>query len=178
MSSLSSHEHWWEFSTDQIQQLNQHLASYLSNTRSKLAMLADTNGHLIVYKGRGESAKVIMLSNLAAAGFAASTEIDNYIDCAAKSNLQHLLLEGEHASIYISSIVDDLLFITAFESPTTIASVRIYSCYVCKCVKDIYLEVVSDPANQLDASKVQVDAEFGEEVDNQLNYLLGNDTGI
>ena len=175
MSQVSSYKHLWQFSADQLQQLNQQLSNYVSETRSELAILTDESGQLISHIGEGSIQTIEILGNLAAAGFAASAEIDDYIGFSQNNHLKHLLLEGEQTNIYISNVAENLLLITAFSSPTTIATVQIYSGRAGQKIKALAQMAISDSNRAEKRIDLQIDKGFGAEIDRQLNILFGND---
>ena len=89
-------------------------------------MLTDISGQLIQYVGQLSSTKGTGLGVLSAAGFAAGAEIGNFLGLLNENGFNRLLLEGDLASVYITLVGDELLFITAFTKQTTLGKVRIF----------------------------------------------------
>lgn len=173
MSQLSSYEHRWEFSAEQHHQLEQFLSEYLLKTKSTLVVLTDMSGQLICYKGQGSSKKIVALGNLAAAGLAASSEIDNYLYFSQKNHIQHLLLEGKNKNIYISIAAEKLLLITVFSNTATIATVRIHSDQICQKISSVAQAAIYDHTKLPSLSDLQIDRNFEAEIDRQLDQLFG-----
>ncbi len=107
------------------EQLIQALEDYLDKSEAQLALVVDRGGIVLSQAGTLDTVDdVSIVAALAAGSFAATRELAVRIgesDCTA------LFQQGTKSHVLVSSIDDDALLVTVFDSKTTVGLVKFYS---------------------------------------------------
>jgi predicted regulator of Ras-like GTPase activity (Roadblock/LC7/MglB family) len=119
------HDQPLAFDQQQTHEIDHCLLRLADRIAAPLVMLSDVSGRLILYRGRLSSSQSTGLAALASAGFAAGTEIANFL--GLRNSFQQQLLEGNLANLYLLTIGPELLLIVAFTRQTTLGMVRLFA---------------------------------------------------
>lgn len=111
------------FDEHQTELIDGYLTELSDRISAPLILLADVSGQLIHYYGRLSTAQSTGLAALAAGGFAATSEIGNFLGLG--DSFKQQLLEGRLANLYTMKVGDELLLIIAFTDQTTLGMVRV-----------------------------------------------------
>ncbi len=111
-----------DFSSEQMEQIDEHLNQLHWDTEAQCVLLADISGQLISVKGTSKI-NTAVLSALAAGNLAATKEMARLVGEPARFKL--LLHEGEERSVYLSDVGAELVLITIFGNRTPIGLVRL-----------------------------------------------------
>lgn len=128
----------------------------VTKTKARAIIFADMNGHPISQRGELEDYNVSALTALAAAEFAATSEMARMI--GEPSTFKLLFHEGRKANVYMSSVGDNYLILLIFDHTVALGIIRIFTNRAVSRLNGIIQE--AKKAEQ-EASRY-LDVEFGE----------------
>ena len=173
MSQGILHSQPLTFTTEQRQRIDRCLLRLSDHLGAPLVMLVDVSGRLVLYRGRLSAAQSTGLGALGAGGFAAGLEIGHFLGLRGKNRFKRHLLEGTLANLYLMTIGEELLLITAFTQKTTLGMVRLFSDQAQLELLVIAQEAVIDRKLAAETmADVRPDEGFGDEVTRQLDELF------
>ncbi|MCX7680940.1 MAG: roadblock/LC7 domain-containing protein [Anaerolineae bacterium] len=112
----------FSLSREQAEAIDRVMDKIAYESEARCIILADVTGQLISARGQTEQMNTQVLSALAAGELAATHEMARLVGERARFKL--LLHEGEHHSVYLSDIGEQLILIIVFDNETPIGLVR------------------------------------------------------
>ncbi len=154
--------------------LNSTLKNFYQRTKCAAIILSDESGLLVARQGNMETNNLPVLSALAAADFAATTEMAKLIG-ESQSFKMHFH-EGQTNNIYITGINPEFFLVVIFGKNTTFGMVRVLVEKACDELRDLLAAAKQNTDTQPAARFVQQslgDNEFQSELSERLDNLLG-----
>lgn len=133
-------------------------------TRADLAVFCEANGVAVTHAGRLERMHLANFSTLAAANFAATSEMARIV--GEQDGFRFLFLEGEERNIYLCNVGYEFLLVITFSKNVALGMVRIYANRAVKKLREI-LDHVRQTEERL-ASEI-LDEDFGALLDKALD---------
>ena len=121
----------WALFEDDFKIITDHLGKLLTNSNSRSIVLIDKTGQLINSVGEAPTFDTTSFASLAAADFAANSQLAELIGEKEFSTLVH---QGVNDSMYLSMIENRVILVVIFDKRTTLGLVRLR---VKKTVEDI-----------------------------------------
>lgn len=112
------------FGPQDVQQLDQLLASFLGETHASCAVLVDRSGRLLTAVGDTSSLDQITFASLVAGDFAASDQLAALLGEKEFSSLYH---QGECRSMFLADVAGWAILAALFDGRTTLGMVRLKS---------------------------------------------------
>jgi predicted regulator of Ras-like GTPase activity (Roadblock/LC7/MglB family) len=112
------------FGSDDIQQLDQLLTSFLGETQASCAVLVDRSGRLLSSVGDTDNLDRITFASLVAGDFAASDQLATLLGETEFSSLYH---QGEGRSMFLADVGGWAILAALFDGRTTLGMVRVKS---------------------------------------------------
>src|SRR3981189_2829734 len=109
---------------EDVANLDGVLGNFLTKAEAELTVVIDRGGNVISQYGGFEVVDVTIIAALAAGSFAATKELARRIGEVEFNALYH---QGNGSHIFMNSVDDDTIMITAFGRRTTVGLVRFYS---------------------------------------------------
>lgn len=163
------HAHPLSFDEEQTKQIDRCLLQLADHIAAPLVMLADVSGRLILYRGRLPASQSTGLAALAAASFAASTEIGNFL--GLPKGFKQQLHEGSVADLYTIAVGPELLLIIAFTKQTMLGMVRLFATQTQQELLQL-AQKAAKAREEATHSAESVDRGFAKEVTEQLDDLF------
>ena len=130
------------------------LGDYLKKTEAELAIVIDRGGNVISQFGDMDLTDVTIIAALAAGSFAATRELARRIGEMEFNALYH---QGTSHHMFMNSVDDDTIMITAFGSRTTVGLVRFYAAATAQSVAGILKSLHSNSRDfTFDAKDISV----------------------
>lgn len=171
MSSQSLSATPLSFDVEQKRAISRHLRTLARHIDAQLVMLADISGRLIQCQGRLSEEKCTGLASLAAAIYGASNEISDFLGLDHTYGQQ--LHEGEHTSLYIVAVGDELLLVIAFTHRTKLGMVRLFTQRAQQQLLPIASAAAAARNEATPATGAGLGADFGDSIDAQFDELFG-----
>ncbi len=111
-------------SIEDVANIDAILQKFIEKSESALAVVVDKGGNVISQYGDLDVLDITIIAALAAGSFAATKELARRIGEVEFNALYH---QGDGSHIFMSSIDEDTIMITVFNTSTTIGLVRHYS---------------------------------------------------
>ncbi|MGH7507322.1 MAG: roadblock/LC7 domain-containing protein [Longimicrobiales bacterium] len=108
--------------TDDLEQFQHLLTSYLTESHARCAVLVDRTGRLLAMRGDAGALDQVSFASLAAADFAASDQLAELLGEEEFSSLYH---HGERHSMYVADLAGWAILVTLFDRATTLGMVRV-----------------------------------------------------
>ena len=121
----------WALFEDDFKVITDHLNKLLVNSNSRSVVLIDKTGQLITSVGEAPTFDTTSFASLAAADFAANSQLAELIGEKEFSTLVH---QGVNDSMYLAMIEQRVILVIIFDKRTTLGLVRLR---VKKTVEDI-----------------------------------------
>jgi len=112
------------FGTQDIEQLDRLLASFLKETQATCVVLVDRSGRLLASAGDTGSMDRIAFASLVAGDFAASDQLASLLGEPEFSSLYH---QGEGRSMFLADVGGWAILAALFDGRTTLGMVRVKS---------------------------------------------------
>lgn len=112
----------FSLSVEQAEAIDACLETMAYESEARCIILADVTGQLIAERGQVSAMNTQVLSALAAGELAATHELARLVGERARFKL--LLHEGEHQSVYLSDVGEQLILVIVFDNDTPIGLVR------------------------------------------------------
>jgi predicted regulator of Ras-like GTPase activity (Roadblock/LC7/MglB family) len=110
--------------TNDLEELDRLLASFLTEARARCALLVDRGGRLLVTHGDTGGIDAVTFASLAAADFAAGDQIATLLGETEFASLYH---HGERQSMYLADLSGWAILAALFDGRTTWGMVRVKS---------------------------------------------------
>lgn len=131
------------FGAGDVEQLEQILSGFLSETQAKCAALVDRSGRLLVSMGDTGSMDRITFASLVAGDFAASDQLASLLGEPEFSSLYH---QGEGQSMYLADIAGWAILAALFDGRTTLGMVRLKSKSAVPKFAALFADLAARPA--------------------------------
>jgi predicted regulator of Ras-like GTPase activity (Roadblock/LC7/MglB family) len=109
------------------------LDELLQKSDSLGALLIDQGGPLIAQRGKLDGFDTTTMSALAAGSFAATEAIAGLV---GESNFSSIYQQGEHHSVLVGNVGENLLLIIIFKAAISVGVVKYYAANTVKCVAE------------------------------------------
>jgi predicted regulator of Ras-like GTPase activity (Roadblock/LC7/MglB family) len=113
-----------QLNEEDVQTLDAALDDLLLRSEAAAALILDKGGPLISQRGAVDKFDTITVSALAAGAFSATQAMAERI---GETNLAHIYQQGEHSSLLISNIDENLLLIVVFPAELSVGAVKYYA---------------------------------------------------
>jgi predicted regulator of Ras-like GTPase activity (Roadblock/LC7/MglB family) len=125
------------FSESQMEEIEVCLDELVRNTGAQETLLADITGRLISARGRlGETETTATgVAALSAGGYAATVEMARYFEI--ETEFRQISYEGEHHSIYSSTVGNALIITVVYNRGVKLGIVRAFTNQAAQCLQDI-----------------------------------------
>jgi len=125
------------FSESQMEEIEVCLDELVRNTGAHEILLANIAGQLISAKGRlGERETTATgVAALSAGGYAATVEMARYFEI--ETEFRQISYEGEHHSIYSSTVGNALIITVVYDHSVKLGIVRAFTNQAAQCLQDI-----------------------------------------
>jgi predicted regulator of Ras-like GTPase activity (Roadblock/LC7/MglB family) len=161
-------------SPEQFRALNETLLEVYQRTKCIAIVLVDSSGTVISRSGTMPDDAGLMLATLAAANFAASTEMAKLVGESA--GFAAHFHEGEQSSIYITGVSERFVLVIVFSKrATTFGMVRLLAAKAIERLGDILATCTAGPSP--DKTVSLADGEFQEELSARLSRVLHDKGG-
>ncbi len=138
----------WSLQPRDLEQLDQALGSFLSETHARCALLVDRTGRSITHAGEIGLLDETTFASLAAADFAASDQLARLLGEQEFAALYHA---GASHSMYLADVGGHAILATLFDGGTTLGLVRLRSRSAIPRMKEVLAEISTRPAEPVSA---------------------------
>jgi len=164
------------FSESQMEEIETCLNTLVRNTGAQEILLADVTGQLISARGRlveGERT-VTGVAALSAGGYAATVEMARYFEI--ETEFRQITYEGDHHSIYSSSVGNTLIITVVFDHSVKLGIVRAFTNQAAQCLQDVVsrARVEMERDDRLPEAE-KMGAEFGQALMDELEAFLAKE---
>ena len=118
---------------EDIQCMDNALDELLQKSDSLGALLIDQGGPLIAQRGKLDGFDTTTMSALAAGSFAATEAIAGLV---GESNFSSIYQQGEHHSVLVGNVGENLLLIVIFKAAISVGVVKYYAATTVQCVAE------------------------------------------
>lgn len=161
-------ENFLSFYTEDLNQIDKLLESFLKLSNAKAIFLIDKSGNMITNKGTLSSINLDQLSALVAGSFAATKEMARILGEAEFSVMFH---QGKKDHIHISIVGDKAIAATVFDENTTTGMISLYSKELSGKLEKLF-DIMNRRVKQKEDQKLH--DEFGNSVKGKLDDLFGD----
>jgi predicted regulator of Ras-like GTPase activity (Roadblock/LC7/MglB family) len=109
---------------EDVQTLDAALDELLRRCVARAALVIDKGGPLISQRGAVEKLDATTVSALAAGAFSATQMMAEHL---GETSLAHIYQQGEHSSLLISNVDENLLLIVVFPADLSVGAVKYYA---------------------------------------------------
>ena len=162
----------FDFTEEQIDQLDEILRQLYWETEAKSIMLSDITGQIILSFGKTDL-NTVSLSALAAGNLAATREMARLIGEPTRFKL--LLHEGDTNSVYLSDVGEELLLFAIFGKDTPIGLVRLSTKAAVYKFQRVIDAAFENSSTQAIWSKGKTKSSFSDAMNKSLDNLFGKD---
>ncbi len=148
-----------------IERVDRVLEEFLKLSGARLAMLVDTEGHLVTRQGAPVEFDMDSVSALVAGSFAATKEMAH---CLGEEEFSIMFHQGKKDSIQLTLVGDRALLGIVFDEETTIGMVRLYAQEAARRLTEIFEK--SDSRHPDEAMMTQ---EFTDNAKDKLGDIFG-----
>ena len=138
----------WSLRAQDLEQLDQALGTFLSETHARCALLVDRTGRSITHAGEIGLLDETTFASLAAADFAASDQLARLLGEQEFAALYHA---GAGHSMYLADVGGQAILATLFDGGTTLGLVRLRSRTAIPRMNVVLAEVSNRPAESISA---------------------------
>ena len=159
-------------SKQQFEDINSTLEKLQEKTKCSAAILSDISGLIVAHKGSMNSDSFSTLSALAAANYAATSEMASLIGETEGFNMHYH--EGPEYNLYVTAAQKQFIFVVVFSKDTTFGMVRVLSTKVVKELINVLSrqdQLVEDGAEDPVKDSLN-DNEFHDELTSRLDSVL------
>lgn len=128
----------WALFEDDFQVITDHLGKLLTNSNARSVVLIDKTGQLITSVGEAPTFDTTSFASLAAADFAANSQLAELIGEKEFSTLVH---QGVNDSMYLSMIQQRVILVVIFDKRTTLGLVRLRVKKTVEDISSIFIEL-------------------------------------
>ncbi|MCK4299046.1 MAG: roadblock/LC7 domain-containing protein [Planctomycetes bacterium] len=147
-----------------IERVDRVLEEFLKLSGARLALLVDTEGHLVTRQGAPVEFDMDSVSALVAGSFAATKEMAH---CLGEEEFSIMFHQGKKDSIQLTLVGDRALLGIVFDEETTIGMVRLYANETATKVAQLLAEAAKREPSEV------IGAEFTEEAVERLTDVFG-----
>ncbi|RKZ23050.1 roadblock/LC7 domain-containing protein [bacterium] len=144
------------------------LEKLLQGANAKAVLLIDKAGQLITSAGDTTGIDVPSFSTLAAADFAATSQLATLI---GESEFSHLFHQGEKNSIYVTLVASKVILAVIFDNRTNLGLVRVRVKQAASELEAIFKRIYEKLESEL-GSPLKLDEGFIEEAESELDNLF------
>jgi len=148
-----------------IAHVDRVLEEFLKLSGARLALLVDTEGHLVTRQGGPVEFDMDSVSALVAGSFAATKEMAH---CLGEEEFSIMFHQGKKDSIQLTLVGDRALLGIVFDEETTIGMVRLYAQEAARRLTEIFEK--SDSQHPDEAMMTQ---EFADNAKDKLGDIFG-----
>ncbi len=148
-----------------IERVDRVLEEFLKLSGARLALLVDTEGHLVTRQGAPVEFDMDSVSALVAGSFAATKEMAH---CLGEEEFSIMFHQGKKDSIQLTLVGDRALLGIVFDEETTIGMVRLYAQEAARRLAEIFEK--SDRQHPDEAMMTQ---EFTDNAKDKLSDIFG-----
>ncbi len=153
------------FYENDIKRADRVLEEFLKLSGARLALLVDTEGHLVTRQGAPVEFDMDSVSALVAGSFAATKEMAH---CLGEEEFSIMFHQGKKDSIQLTLVGDRTLLGIVFDENTTIGMVRLYAQEAARRLTEIFEK--SDRQHPDEAMMTQ---EFTDNAKDKLGDIFG-----
>jgi predicted regulator of Ras-like GTPase activity (Roadblock/LC7/MglB family) len=161
------------FNESQLEGIEICLEKLVSNIGAQEVLLADIAGRLILARGRlGEKQTTATgVAALSAGGYGATVEMARYFEI--DTEFKQITYEGEHHSIYSTSVGNALIITVVFDHSIKLGVVRAFTNRAAQCLQDVVKRALAEmEADDRLSEAEKIEAEFGQALMDELETLL------
>ena len=139
---------------EDIQQLDETLREFNTQTDATTSLIIDKGGFLLAHQGDAQQFDLTTLGALASGAFLASQTIAGLV---RETNFNHTVLQGEQVSLCTMNVDEHCLLLVVFPSLTGIGVVKYFSPgAVRRLARQLAVARERDPAGGLDLSEMNL----------------------
>jgi predicted regulator of Ras-like GTPase activity (Roadblock/LC7/MglB family) len=139
---------------EDVQTLDAALDDLLRRSEASAALVIDKGGPLISQRGDVKKFDTTTVSALAAGAFSATHMMAEHL---GETNLAHIYQQGEHFSLLISNVDENLLLIIVFPADRSVGAVKYYAGgTVTKIATQLQKAALREPGTSIDLVSMNV----------------------
>jgi predicted regulator of Ras-like GTPase activity (Roadblock/LC7/MglB family) len=164
------------FSESQMEEIEVCLDKLVRNTGARETLLADITGRLILARGRlGEKQTTATgVAALSAGGYGATVEMARYFEI--DTEFKQITYEGEHHSIYSTSVGNALIITVVFDHSIKLGIVRAFTNQAAQCLQDVVKRALAEmEADDRLSEAEKIEAEFGQALMDEVETSLAEE---
>jgi predicted regulator of Ras-like GTPase activity (Roadblock/LC7/MglB family) len=154
--------------TEDVQQLNELLNSFVTDAQADCAALVDRTGRLLTHAGDTGAMDNLTFASLVAGDFAASDQLARLLGEEEFSSLYHA---GEGRSMYLADIAGWGILAALFDGKTTLGMIRLRSKTVVPKIAEVFEMISTRPKTA--ANTLGMDTAWVNEAEDEIDKLFG-----
>jgi len=121
-------------SSEQVQQIERALASYVEEAGVKTVLLVDPDGHLISMCGEPGAIDPVAFGALISANFASTQQIATQM---GEKEFDAFFIQGKDQDLYLRSVSSHAVLVSIFARTTTLGMVKVFAERTAKTLVDV-----------------------------------------
>ncbi len=153
---------------ESFQKIKDHIEKLLKQSDAKCAFLIDRDGNLITYSGDTKGIDIESFAALAAADFAATSQLASLI---GEKDFETLYHQGENQHLYFQLVAKGIVLAVVFDHRTTLGLVRVRV----KSTADVISSVIDEIFKQAETQPIKEEEvkDITKDIEQELDRLFG-----
>lgn len=122
-------------SSEQTQQIEQNLATYVEEAGLKTVLLVDPDGHLVNQAGNADGIDAVSFGALVSANFASTQQIAGQM---GEEEFDAFYIQGKEQDLYIHAVGEIAILVSIFPKSTTLGMVKVFAEKSVKSLSEIF----------------------------------------